>query len=674
MLATGLCCPAAVIVVALGGAVSAAMAAYDEPYRPQYHFSVKEGSVGDPDGLVRHKGLFHLFWWGHAVSDDLVHWKEMPRPLRGGDDSFQYFSGSVVVDRENTGGFGAEGVPAWVAVYTAHRRSDGFDDQRISVSRDGVYYDYYRGNPVLSLPGMPCRDPDVFWHAGTGRWVMALAVPEKHKVLFYSSADLKTWDYASEFGPAGARAGNWEVPNLLRLREEGGDGVRWVLACSVGPNKIQYFPGEFDGTRFVMDAKTREFLESGVGLQGEVFADFEPGGATDGWGAEGDAFQAPVSGPSERFTGYLGRKFVRSNIPGNSAVGRLVSPEFPITRRNINFLLAGTGKPEDVAVRLLVDGRVVRSTGGDSSGALKWRGWDVSELAGQLGQIEIIDRGKEGGFIAVDHIMFSETLMDTGRENANWVDWGSDFYAARAWRDADSDVPEEHWIGWMGNWEYANDVPTSWGKGAESVPRQLHVAPSPRGWQLVQRPLPALQKLRGELHEAGPLEVSGVMDVPEFKPERNTYELEAVFDLVGAAGRFGFNLFAGGKQKVVVGYDVAARNVFLDRRESGDVSFSRAFPSVKSAPLLEPARTLRLRIFVDQSSIEVFADDGAAVLTSVVFPNASGTGVQLFASGGSVTLQSLKAWPLRSIWENQAAAGKPVRFQQLFLADTGGRR
>ncbi|MBE2181494.1 MAG: GH32 C-terminal domain-containing protein [Chthoniobacterales bacterium] len=641
----------ALSIVALFGGTASGFAAYDEPYRPQYHFSAKRGWIGDPDGLVRYNGLYHLFWWGHAVSDDLVFWRQLPYPMRGDDGSFVYFSGSVVIDHSNSSGFGTGGLPPWVAIYTAHRKSDNFDEQSISFSADGSYFDYYPKNPVLSLGGMPCRDPDVFWHEESARWIMLVVAPEKRKILFYSSADLKSWDYLSEFGPMGARAGNWEVPNLLRLRkEEDPSSWQWVLVCSMGPNKIQYFPGEFDGKQFSIDNRTWEFLESGIGLPGKVYADFESVEAMDGWTAEGAAFQSPASSRVDRISGHLGRGLVRSNVSGSSYVGRLVSPEFTITHPNINFLLAGGGKLGEVAVNLIIDGKPVRSSKPDSPEAMKWRGWNVSELVGKTATIEILDRSEERGFVAVDHIMFSDTLIDTGREQASWVDWGHDFYAARAWRDADRDDPEEYWIGWMGNWEYANDVPTSWGRGVQSIPRELSIKASPRGGQIRQRPLTALQQLRQKGYESGPLEISGTMAVPEFTPELNAYEIEAVFDLNDAAGRFGLNLCVGGRQKVVVGYDASARNVFVDRRESGDVSFNQAFPSVVAAPLFAQSKELKLRIFVDQSSVEVFVNDGEAVLTSLIFHDSEGVGVQLFSSDGPAKLQNLKAWSLRSIW------------------------
>ena len=210
--------------------------------------------------------------------------------------------------------------------------------------------------------------------------------------------------------------------------------------------------------------------------------------------------------------------------------------------------------------------------------------------------------------------------MNTGLEHANWIDWGSDFYAARAFRDYDNAGQSTTWIGWMGNWQYAREVPTSWGRGAQSLPRTLHLRPSPAGYQVTQRPLPALQTLRAPLVKADPREVQGTMNLNEFQPRANTYELEAIFDLHGPSRIFGLNLCVGGTNKVVVGYDAFTSNVFLDRRASGNTSFSPAFPNIVTAPLPRPDR-IQFHLFVDQSSIEVFVNDGQVVLTSLIFPD-----------------------------------------------------
>jgi sucrose-6-phosphate hydrolase SacC (GH32 family) len=197
-------------------AISAfAASPYTEKYRPQYHFSPRQGWTGDPDGCIRYRDLYHLFWWGHAVSSDLVRWKERPWPMTGDDNSFMYYTGSVVVDERNTGGWGAEGAPAMVAVYTAHARAGGLENQRLSISTNYTTFRHYEGNPVLAIGSRSFRDPDVFWHEETGRWIMVVAMPDDRQFRFYASRDLKAWELLSSFGPYGARDGLWEVPVLF---------------------------------------------------------------------------------------------------------------------------------------------------------------------------------------------------------------------------------------------------------------------------------------------------------------------------------------------------------------------------------------------------------------------------------------------------------------------------
>src|SRR5439155_23394109 len=197
---------------------------------------------GEPVVLIRYQNTYHLFWWGNAMSDDLVHWKELPTPMRGDDGSFAYFSGSVVVDCQNTSRFGSGTNPPMVAVYTAHKRTGESEAQCISSSVDYTNFDYYAGNPVLDIQSASFRDPDVFWDIERKRWVMAVVLPERRKIRFYSSPNLKAWEFQSEFGPIGAREQIWEVPGLVQL--PGTD--KWVLFCGMGPNKEQYFVGNFD--------------------------------------------------------------------------------------------------------------------------------------------------------------------------------------------------------------------------------------------------------------------------------------------------------------------------------------------------------------------------------------------------------------------------------------------
>jgi len=603
---------------------------------------------------MRYRDTYHLFWWGHAISTDLVHWRQLEYPMQGGDGTFSYYSGSVVVDTANTAGFGTPGMPAMVAVYTGHRRSDSLENQRISYSTNYTTFHYFKGNPILDINSTSFRDPDVFWDVQSERWIMVVALPEDRKVNFYASPDLKSWQYISQFGPVGARAQIWEVPCLFQLPAgEGAKDLKWVLVCGMGPNREQYFVGNFDGTNFTMDAACRSYLLGGTGLEGTVFADFESL-TYSGWTTAGTAFSTgpasnPLPGP-QKVSGYFGARLVNSFVGGNDATGKLTSAAFTITSNCINFLLGGGNHPGQTCINLLVDGMVVRTATGSNSDIMKWCGWNVSQWRGRTAEIQIVDSSSASrGHILLDHIVFSDTLRDTGREHANWVDWGSDFYAARAFRDYDNSDQPTTWLGWMGNWQYAREVPTSWGRGAESLPRTLHLTLSPAGYQIRQRPLPALQTLRGPLVTLPPRNIQGTVSLNEFQPNANTYELEAAFDLAGSSRRFGLNLCVGGTNKVVIGYDTSTSNVFLDRRASGNASFSPAFPNIVTAPLPRPER-IQFHIFADQSSIEVFVNDGQVVLTSLIFPDPASLGLQVFSTHGPTTLRNLKAWPLASTW------------------------
>ena len=179
---------------------------YQQPYRPQFHFSPAAGWLGDPDGMVRFKDLYHVFWWGHAESKDLVHWNERLAPMIGDDDSFVYYSGSVVVDRANTSGFGSVGdQPPMIAVYTMHHKGSNEEDQGLSISYDYKSFVYYDQNPVLDSERPAFRDPQVFWDAQNKRWLMIIALPEDHLVSFYASNDLKQWTHLSDWGKVGAQ-------------------------------------------------------------------------------------------------------------------------------------------------------------------------------------------------------------------------------------------------------------------------------------------------------------------------------------------------------------------------------------------------------------------------------------------------------------------------------------
>jgi fructan beta-fructosidase len=236
----------------------------DEPFRPQYHYTAEKNMINDPNGLVWYDGEYHLFHqynlhdaihWGHAVSTDLVHWTHLP-PAIFPDRIGQIYSGTAVVDTANTSGFqeGKEAVMVAAFTYAEHQ---GPQSQGIAYSNDrGRTWTMYQGNPVVPNPGKAdFRDPKILWHEPTGQWVMVLTAGTH--LDFYTSPDLKTWTFRSEWGRLdGSHGGEWECPDLFELPVEGSDETRWVLSVSIGRGApaggsgMQYFVGHFDGVKF----------------------------------------------------------------------------------------------------------------------------------------------------------------------------------------------------------------------------------------------------------------------------------------------------------------------------------------------------------------------------------------------------------------------------------------
>jgi fructan beta-fructosidase len=254
-----------------------------EPHRPLIHFTPKEKWMNDPNGMVYYNGTYHLFYqyypgatvwgpmhWGHATSADLVNWQHQPIALY--PDTLGYiFSGSAVVDKDNTAGFGKN---ALVAIFTHHDTvgekagRNNYQTQSIAYSTDnGKTWVKYGGNPVLKNPGIvDFRDPKVMWYEPSKKWIMTLAA--KDRITFYSSPDLKNWASESEFGEKlGAHGGVWECPDLFTL-DHNGKKV-WVLIVNLnpgGPNggsATQYFLGDFDGKTFTPSHTDTRWLDYG---------------------------------------------------------------------------------------------------------------------------------------------------------------------------------------------------------------------------------------------------------------------------------------------------------------------------------------------------------------------------------------------------------------------------
>jgi sucrose-6-phosphate hydrolase SacC (GH32 family) len=631
---------------------------YNEKYRPQYHFSRKKGWMNDPSGLFYFQGQYHLYYWGHAVSSDLLHWEHRPRVLEG-NEQIGAMSGSAVVDWNNTSGFGSPSDPPVVAVYSMLRHSDRRQMQGIAYSNDqGKTFTPWSGNPVIDIGSTSFRDPQVFWYEPDQKWVMVVALSGQRKVRFYASDNLKEWSHLSNFGPAGARQGVWECPDMFALPVDGDStNMKWVLEVDVQPTGGQYFIGHFDGKTFRMDADfaadLKEKRSNAYIPQGEVLFDFEQEGLP-GWQIQGKAFdESPAKGALARqnaVIGYKGERLINSFHQGDGTTGKIISPSFKIEKAFINFLYGGGNHPGQTCMNLLINGKVVRTQTGINTEALYWTGWDVSEFKGQEARLEIVDQHTGGfGHITIDHIIQSNKLARHQREKAFWIDYGPDFYAVRSWVNYPKDSERRVWIAWLSNWLYANDVPTEPWKGFQSIPRELKLTSFPEGIRLTQKPIRELKDLRKERWSLNSQSIQGTREI-EFDPKRNTYEIMAEFN-PGQSNHFGFKICKDEDQQTIVGYDVSEQMLYVDRRNSGKVDFHRKFPRVSEGLLKSQDGNIRLHILVDQSSVEVFGNKGQTVISSQIFPAPRATDIELFSEGGSVRLLKMEAWPLESVWK-----------------------
>jgi fructan beta-fructosidase len=467
-------------------------------FRPGFHFTPPKNWVNDPNGLVFFDGEYHLFFqhnpfgndwghmsWGHAISTDLLHWQHLPVAIAE-TDGVMAFSGCAVVDWNNSSGFGKN---ALVLIFTGHR--DGasrIEDQRLVYSLDrGRTWVFFEGNPVLDIGLGDFRDPKVFWHDPSGRWVMLVALPDPRQVSFYTSSDLKTWVHRSDFGPVGAVGGIWEVPELFELKIANSSEKRWVLkvdAIEGGPSggaAGQYFVGHFDGVQFV---------------------------------------------------------------------------------------------PENL-----------------------------------------------------------ETVP-------NWVDYGKDFYAAVSYSDIPADDGRRIWLGWMSNWQYARETPTHPWRGAMTIARSLSLSKVGSGLVLVQEPIRELEGLRGRLYEVSE---SGLMN-GTLEARGTKLEIDIVFK-AGDANEFGLKVRVGTNHHTKIGYNLERQELFIDRNNSGTTDFSPHFAGVHAVPLKLKDGILKLHIFVDQSSLEIFADGGRTVMTELIYPQPDDDGIEIYGIGGTVEVNA-KIWEL----------------------------
>ena len=238
-----------------------------EQYRPIYHHTPAYGWMNDPNGMFYKDGVWNLYFqhnpygsqwenmtWGHSTSTDLVHWKYEGDAVEP-DALGTVFSGSAVVDMENTSGFGKGAV---IALYTSAGESQ---TQSLVYSTDnGKTFHKFEGNPVITSNVPDFRDPHMFWNEDIKKWNMILAAGQHMEI--YTSDNLKDWKLESFFGEKyGNHGGVWECPDLMKMKVRGTDKEKWMLICNINPggpsggSATQYFVGDFDGHKFTCDSK-----------------------------------------------------------------------------------------------------------------------------------------------------------------------------------------------------------------------------------------------------------------------------------------------------------------------------------------------------------------------------------------------------------------------------------
>ncbi len=478
---------------------------YTENHRPQFHFSPAKNWTNDPNGLVYYEGEYHLFYqynpygdtwghmsWGHAVSKDLVHWEHLPLALNeyqdpGTGDSTMIFSGTVVVDKDNSSGL-CNGKDCLVAIYTSnvHKDNQGLrQHQSLAYSNDmGRTWERYDKNPILDIQRKDFRDPKVFWYEPKQFWVMALVIPDKYIVRFYTSKNLLDWSPLSEFGGMGDTTRIWECPDLYEVPVENESGKsKWVLSLSGGHPQgpafvgMQYFVGNFDGERFTLD-----------------------------------------------------------------------DPKQP----NL------------------------------------------------------------------------------------YVDYGKDFYAGIVVNNLPAQARNPIMIGWVNNWTYANQIPTSPWRGAMSIPRVLSLRNTYNGYRLIQHPVQSVYNQHG----------NEVIDLNQ--PLGKSMEFEVII-ILRSAQRAGVTILKNENEETVIGYDVKTKELYIDRSHSGVIGFNKEFPTIERVKVSPVNDQITLSIFVDQSIVEVFINGGELVLTEQIFPTHDKVFYKTWSDNGGASIATV-AWELNSVW------------------------
>ena len=316
---------------------------------------------------------------------------------------------------------------------------------------------------------------------------------------------------------------------------------------------------------------------------------------------------------------------------------------------------------DNTSVNLVVDGKVVASATGNNSGTLEWTSMDVSAYKGRKARLVIEDHNgnaEDWGHLMVDQIIQSNTKAFSGADVVPRLDYGKDYYAAVTWNDAPDG--KRYQVGWMSNWAYVRNLPTTTWRTAMSTVRELGLTRVDGKLRLTAQPITALESLR-----TGQEVTRKDTDIPagdtSLGQAAQGTSLDISVDLSPGTSSFaGLKVLDNGERYTLIGYDAGAKQLVVDRTHSGVTDFSPKFPDRATAPLSPDSKgQVHLRIVVDAHSVEVFAADGTPVITETVYPKQGSANVSLYAEGGTARLNSLSLWHLGAADDAGGAAESP---------------
>lgn len=334
-------------------------------YRPVFHFAPTQNWINDPNGLVFYKGNYHLFFqynplgdkwghmsWGHTISTDLMNWKEQAVALyedKNSDGSVtMVFSGTAVVDSLNTSSLGAANQMPLVAIYTSNVDKGGglAQHQSLAFSTDGLSFSKFANNPILDIGSKEFRDPKVFWHEATNKWVMIVSKAVEKKLQFYSSSNLRNWALLSEFSGIGNTSRVWECPDIFELPVSNVPGEKkWVLTVSAGHPQhgylaMQYFVGSFDGKSFTAEPLTYPlYLDEGKDYYAGIIYNNLPSNDTRkimiGWA---NSWEYAGDIPTKGFRGMMAIPRALSLVKKNNSYNLLQYPVAEVEKYHADML------------------------------------------------------------------------------------------------------------------------------------------------------------------------------------------------------------------------------------------------------------------------------------------------------------------------------------------------